>query len=428
MAEDTVQTEVAEPFKAGIREDQVQNAIAFLSHPKVQSSPESTKRQFLERKGLTNEEIVAAFSRMPQQASAAASPDTNLDHSNAASHKLASSSTPSIPQKPFAGRMPVLGPANVGHSTHMQQLPARSIRRGLTWGQLVVSVGVVAAGVYGVQTYCWPYLKRWLSQTTSAKETKEGPSENAEVAKLIAEALQTQTIELKTSIALLKELTASLGLRLENTSSSDTNALRELRSDVRSLMDLLKQVPRVAPNATPQLGYFKPASQSPVAPSDPALERQLLAQTSTGQQRLAASLDTASSTTVSDQPPHPKSYTDILQMLERGETPPNVRTDIVDKPPNPEQIPTNPKLQPRPKPWELSAQEIGPQGDQVSVRSMDEGAAPVAGMQNGGSNPAKGSGSNTWKPPPVPSASITVPTVVAPEGGIDDAHKHADSE
>lgn len=48
-----------------IREDQVDNAVKFLSHPKVKGSPVVYRRSFLERKGLTREEIDEAFRRVP---------------------------------------------------------------------------------------------------------------------------------------------------------------------------------------------------------------------------------------------------------------------------------------------------------------------------------------------------------------------------
>ncbi|CAK9137612.1 unnamed protein product [Ilex paraguariensis] len=48
-----------------MREDQVQNAVKFLSHPKVRGSPVVYRRSFLERKGLTKEEIDEAFRRVP---------------------------------------------------------------------------------------------------------------------------------------------------------------------------------------------------------------------------------------------------------------------------------------------------------------------------------------------------------------------------
>ncbi|KAJ8427332.1 hypothetical protein Cgig2_030597 [Carnegiea gigantea] len=44
-----------------IREEQVQNAVKFLSHPRVRGSPVVHRRNFLERKGLTKEEIDEAF-------------------------------------------------------------------------------------------------------------------------------------------------------------------------------------------------------------------------------------------------------------------------------------------------------------------------------------------------------------------------------
>ncbi|KAI3464085.1 hypothetical protein Pfo_020748, partial [Paulownia fortunei] len=48
-----------------IREEQVQNAVKFLSHPKVRGSPVMYRRSFLERKGLTKEEMDEAFRRVP---------------------------------------------------------------------------------------------------------------------------------------------------------------------------------------------------------------------------------------------------------------------------------------------------------------------------------------------------------------------------
>ncbi|KAE8709631.1 Peroxin 14, putative isoform 1 [Hibiscus syriacus] len=49
-----------------IREDHVSNAVKFLSHPKVKGSPAIYRRSFLERKGLTKEEIYEAFRCVPE--------------------------------------------------------------------------------------------------------------------------------------------------------------------------------------------------------------------------------------------------------------------------------------------------------------------------------------------------------------------------
>ena len=48
-----------------IREDQIQNAVKFLSHPKVKGSSLVHRRSFLEGKGLSREEIDEAFRRVP---------------------------------------------------------------------------------------------------------------------------------------------------------------------------------------------------------------------------------------------------------------------------------------------------------------------------------------------------------------------------
>jgi peroxin-14 len=48
-----------------MREEQVENAVKFLSHPKVRGSPVIFRRSFLEKKGLTKEEIDESFRRVP---------------------------------------------------------------------------------------------------------------------------------------------------------------------------------------------------------------------------------------------------------------------------------------------------------------------------------------------------------------------------
>ncbi|RAL38828.1 hypothetical protein DM860_015189 [Cuscuta australis] len=48
-----------------IREDQVQNVVKFLADPKAKGSPVMYRRSFLERKGLTKENIDDSFRRVP---------------------------------------------------------------------------------------------------------------------------------------------------------------------------------------------------------------------------------------------------------------------------------------------------------------------------------------------------------------------------
>ena len=53
-------------MSADIRDDMVQMAVRFLANPKVSTSSRFTKKQFLTKKGLSVEEIAAAFSLMQQ--------------------------------------------------------------------------------------------------------------------------------------------------------------------------------------------------------------------------------------------------------------------------------------------------------------------------------------------------------------------------
>jgi len=56
---------VFEAASQPMREDYVENAVKFLSHPKVRGSPVVYRRSFLEKKGLTTQEIDEAFRRVP---------------------------------------------------------------------------------------------------------------------------------------------------------------------------------------------------------------------------------------------------------------------------------------------------------------------------------------------------------------------------
>ncbi|XP_062232222.1 peroxisomal membrane protein PEX14-like isoform X2 [Phragmites australis] len=55
-------------------------------------------------------------------------------------------------------------------------------------------------------------------------------------------------------------------------------------------------------------------------------------------------------------PHHPKSYMEIMEMIQRGERPDDIQ-DINDNPPNPDQPISEPRMAPKPKPWEKQDQE-----------------------------------------------------------------------
>lgn len=48
----------------------------------------------------------------------------------------------------------------------------------------------------------------------------------------------------------------------------------------------------------------------------------------------------------------------VLLGCSQGQTPPGIRTDINDKPPNPQQAIPGGQMKPKPKPWERAAQVL----------------------------------------------------------------------
>ncbi|PAN17972.1 hypothetical protein PAHAL_3G169000 [Panicum hallii] len=73
-------------------------------------------------------------------------------------------------------------------------------------------------------------------------------------------------------------------------------------------------------------------------------------------------------------PRHPKSYMEIMEMIQRGERPDDIQ-DINDDPPNPDQPISEPRMAPKPKPWEKQGQESSawdlklPSSDSSELRS-----------------------------------------------------------
>lgn len=82
----------------------------------------------------------------------------------------------------------------------------------------------------------------------------------------------------------------------------------------------------------------------------------------------------------SSAPRAPRSYMEVLEMLERGETPPGINERIRDTPVDPSVKPTAPKLQPRRKPWERQeSNSLGLVADAVAGASSMGGAFAVGG-------------------------------------------------
>lgn len=105
---------------------------------------------------------------------------------------------------------------------------------------------------------------------------------------------------------------------------------------------------------------------------------------------------------------HPASYMEVLEMLERGETPPGIRDDINDKAPNPAAPPPPSRLAPPPKPWELRPVEddqwgAGEGGLDLSPALPESGGG--VGHADGGAPPESASSNGSAPRPPLPPVS-----------------------
>ena len=116
-----------------------------------------------------------------------------------------------------------------------------------------------------------------------------------------------------------------------------------------------------------------------------------------------------------DNPVYPQSFHDVMQMVSKGITPPNVRTDINDKPPDPTRALSEPRSKPLLKPWERPsgdaasalASEAAPSAAQWAALALPPAAdGPAVG--NGKAGPVGGSSGPGW--------NSTLPRVGGPTG------------
>lgn len=163
MKEEASQSEkwpFAEPQP--IREDQVQNAVNFLSHPKVRGTPMVQRFSFLERKGLSREEIDEAFRRCPDPPSSEAT-------------------KPLVPSEGGSHQAVVLAQPQPAQQYTSQAAIVRS-RLGSHWSHLIVGAGLIATAgagtAYFFQKVFAPKLRAWVRdvilEDKKATEVKEG--------------------------------------------------------------------------------------------------------------------------------------------------------------------------------------------------------------------------------------------------------------
>ncbi|OWM65449.1 hypothetical protein CDL15_Pgr009039 [Punica granatum] len=356
------QTAAAEPTKPAslpsvfvnsepIRPEQVENAVKFLSHPKVRGSPVMYRRSFLEKKGLTKEEIDEAFLRVPDSSPTVQAATINQD---AQTKTVSNAQT----QAPVQAQQPAAAaPAGVISRTISQPR--------FHWSHAIYAIGILAVSGAGTavifKNAVVPRLKSWIRKIASedengvAQKTDSKPSvaeeaaaaakaaadAAAQVAKVSQEMMNTNIEEKR----YFRNLTDMLDVQLREMRAmsfsirkleeqNNMGALPSYNQDYR--VSSSKQQPYA--NGKAEFDSLSGRSSSPPAPAEPSV------------------------------PPHPKSYMEIMAMVQRGEKPPNVK-DIDDSPPNPHQPISNSRVDPRSKapnssgPYQLNGDSDQGNGD-----------------------------------------------------------------
>ncbi|KAM7471312.1 hypothetical protein LguiA_009495 [Lonicera macranthoides] len=363
-----------------IREEQVQNAVKFLSHPKVRGSPVIYRRSFLERKGLTKEEIDEAFRRVPDPPSAVSTtqPVTTSQVRLSAflpllmtDAQLKSTSNTQL-QGPTAAPPPSSAISNVGVLAQSR----------FHWSQALLAVGLLSISGAGTvvifKNAVVPRLKSWIRKVVLEEEdlmmeSKSKPSlaeEAAAAAKAaaasaadVAQASQEMLISKIEERRYFGELMNLLNMQIQEMKSMSI-AIRKLEGQ--------RTIP-VQDNRVSGLSS---------SPSDANGNTEL--DLNSGYISPPASVEPAVA-------PHPKSYMEIMAMIQRGEKPSNIR-EINDQPPNPNQPVSNPRLTPRPKiavhhlkeiekPWEVGQSQ---NSSSPFVRSQENGNSLVSMYQDDG--------------------------------------------
>ncbi len=438
----------------------------------VTSSPEAQKRQFLEKKGLSAEEIDEAFKRAPQPAPAPA------------------------PASPVAPPADSVSPATDDAEAERGG--------GLRWTQVVsrtaMAIGALGALTRGfnrggaaasaeTRTRGGSDAKKSLPLSTEteraleeARAAAERSAEEAASARARSDELAKSLDDARGAMESLQKVSmeraradASVAGAKEATEAALHEIKRELRDELRGVVAAAVADATASAAATPPRGDGRTPHPGATNDGMPESVREELAQiramllasplretprrgaTAEGAEGADADVIVPPSKTTprtalasssaakgpgaggdgvepgvekregappppppGDAPPHPPSYMQVLEMLEKGQTPPGIR-DIDDKPPDPDARIPAATMSRRRKPWEKSASSGSANGG-GDTAGGDTAGGDTAGGASGSPLSANGraveGGGGGWRPPSVPSMSPDVSKVLMGRRGV----------
>ncbi|XP_010940047.1 peroxisomal membrane protein PEX14 isoform X2 [Elaeis guineensis] len=351
-----------------IREDQVQNAVKFLSHPRVRGSPIIHRRSFLERKGLTKEEIDEAFRRVPD-------PPPNATSVEAATINQAVQPKSSIglqPQPLVQTPQPAAAPAPAGGVPVAPSLQQSRFH----WSHALLATGVLAASGAGTavlfKNVVVPKLKSWIRKVV-AKES-ESDKKDKQSSRLAEEATEAAKAAASAAAVVAKASQELLNAKNEERKYFEAfmGALDMQVKEMKSMGDAIHKLESRRENSFSQEKLLEEYIQSTVG-NGPANH----------------SWRSSQQAKVNDMPnmdfgrARPSSTPAPVDSVSAPHTKPSME-EINDMHPSHDQPPAKPLSASRPKPyWEVRQQrQQGPSSD-LGSQSSDEGWNPeIEGSTN----------------------------------------------
>ncbi|KAH9321016.1 hypothetical protein KI387_015655 [Taxus chinensis] len=333
-----------------VREDQVQNAVKFLSHSKVRGSPIIYRRSFLEKKGLTKDEIDEAFRRVPDLPSQESAVRITVPTPERQSMPLTTLQTQSPVQILQHSARPVTA------STAAMVQSSRFQWRHMLFALGLLSVSGAGTGVL-LKKAVIPRFKSWIrwiaSESDESEQMKALGSSPVEEAVAAAKYAATAAAEVANASGEMLKSKLEDSKHLERLMHSLEEQTREMKYMKIALQEIENhrhefhvasgQSDNLIANKTNRgksnsaWGGISSISQLEHGGVPQTISKNFKADAnvSTVDQRLVRP-SSGSATANLSQAPYSNSYIE----------------EENDKPPNPNQPPSNPFLQPRTKPWE----------------------------------------------------------------------------
>ncbi|RCV16172.1 hypothetical protein SETIT_3G116500v2 [Setaria italica] len=211
-----------------VREDYVQNAVKFLSHPKVKGSPVVYRRSFLEKKGLTTQEIDEAFRRVPDPQPSATTATASQPQ------QQANSQNQSTGVQTYAPVQSVL-PGTAG------PVVLRTQPR-FSWYQAFLAAGLLlgfgASAAVFIKKLFIPRLKSWIRSVVAEGDEIQGNQPKAKIDEETAEAVKASASAVSAIAKTNQQLLASKDEE-KKILSTLTQALDSQARELKSLSESL---------------------------------------------------------------------------------------------------------------------------------------------------------------------------------------------